>query len=96
MVTVSDHIRPRLRQEHPIGIDTRIYSSPPASPVDRDRVTLEQIGEEESYGPDVDDNNHGPNCVYHSTVGKDPINYFNSIRPMKIWKISPSIEEKHS
>ena len=72
MGTVSDHIQPRLRQEHPIGIDTRIHSSSPASPFNRDWVTLEQIGKEKSYGPDVDDDNHSPNCVYHSTIGKDP------------------------
>ena len=74
MVTISDYIRPRLRQEHPIGIDTRIDSSSPTSPINRDWVTLEEIGEEKGYCPDVDDDNHSPNCIYHSTIGKDPNN----------------------
>lgn len=71
-ITVSEHIRPRLPQEHRIGIDTRMYSCSPASPVDRNRVALEQVGEEESYSPEVDDNNHRPYCIHHSTIGKDP------------------------
>ena len=96
-ITISDHIRPCLRQEHRIGTDTRVYSCSPTSPIDRDWDALEQVGTEKCHGPDIDQNNHGPYCVDHSTVGEYPRTYFLALSARTLEKrISPSVEEKHS
>ena len=64
MLTVCRHIRPSHEHVHEIGVETLALDVAEVGPIHRYWITLENMGEKETDGPQEVDADHEP----HSTV----------------------------